>query len=374
MLTADRAYLRFVLGLAARVDELVLFGRVHPDEQTKPYVVAPRPRVRHVPLPYYPRVSDVQSLTRAVRRSRGVFAAELDRVDAVWLFGPNPLALELARMALHRRVPVVLGIRQDFPRYVGHRFRGKGGALVAGHVLERAFRLLARRCPTVVVGAELEQRFADRGAPVLSVAFSQIDRADVVPLETALARRWDGELRLLSVGRLDPEKNPTLLADVLALLRAADPRWCLEVVGEGPLREALIARAGTLGVAASLRLAGYVGAGEPLWARYRAAQAFLHVSLTEGLPSVLIEAQAAGLAIVATDVGGVGSVIENGVTGLLVPPADAPAAAAALARIGSDSALRHALVAASLESAARRTRDAELDRIAAFIERHAGLL
>lgn len=370
-LRADRAYLRFVLGLADHFEELVLFARVHPQEQHEPYLVAPRPRVRHVELPYYARVSDPRALAGAIRRSRTAYAAQLDNVDAVWLFGPNPLSLEFARLALRRRVPLVLGIRQDFPRYIRHRFPGRGGALAAGYLLEGAFRMLARRCPTVVVGSELERRFSGRGAPVLSVMFSQISHADLVPLEDALAKNWDGELLLLSVGRLDPEKNPQLLADVLARLRSQDPRWRLEVIGDGGSREALASRAAALGVADALTLSGYVEAGEPLWERYRAAHAFLHVSLTEGVPSVLFEAQAAGLPVVATDVGGVGTVIEHEATGLLVPPRDPGAAAAELARLASDAGLRHRLVEASLNAVARHTTELELERVAAFIERHA---
>jgi glycosyltransferase involved in cell wall biosynthesis len=370
-LTADRAYLRFVLGLAERVEELVLFGRVHPVEQRKPYLVAPQPRVRHVSLPYYPRVSDVRALTRALRRSRRIFAAELDRLDAVWIFAPNPLGLEFARIARGRRVPVALAIRQDFPQYVRHRFPGRPAAHAAGHALEQAFRLLARRCPTVVVGTELERAFSGRGAPVLAVGFSQVAAADLVPAEEALARSWEDERRVVSVGRLEPEKNPVLLAEVLALLLSRDRRWRLEVIGEGHEREALARRAAELGVESAIRLSGYVPAGDALWARYRASNAFLHVSLTEGVPSVLFEAQAAGLPLVATDVGGVGTVVEHGRTGLLVPPADAPAAAAALDRVATDESLRRRLVTSSLADVSGRTSDVELDRIAAFLERHA---
>lgn len=370
-LTADRAYIRFVLGLADRVDELVLFGRVHPVEQRKPYAVAPRSRVRHVQLPYYPRVADVPAVVRAAAAARKTFAEELDRLDAVWLFAPNPLALEFARIALRRRVPVVLGIRQDFPRYVSHRFPRNPIAFAAGHALEQAFRLLARRCPTIVVGSALERTFSGRGAPVLSVGFSQIAAADLVTPEAALARSWEGELRLLSVGRLEPEKNPLLLADVLQLLRSRDDRWRLEVIGEGRDRPALERRAKELGVVDSLELTGYVEAGEPLWQRYRSSHAFLHVSLTEGVPSVLFEAQAAGVPLVATDVGGVRTIVEHGRTGLLVPPRDAPAAASAVARIMDDATLRRTLVTASLADVAGRTSDVELDRIAAFIERNA---
>jgi len=363
--------MRFVLGLAERVDELVVFGRVHPVAQRQPYLVAPRPHVRPVPLPYYPRVSDVAALARAVRASRRLFADELERLDAVWLFAPNPLALEFARMALRRRVPVVLGIRQDFPEYIRHRFPGNPLALGAGHALEQSFRRLARRCPTVVVGSELERTFAGRGAPVLSIVVSQIATADLVPVEEALARSWEGELRLLSVGRIEPEKNPVLLVDVLARLRAADDRWRLEVVGEGRETAALSHRAAELGVAGALRLSGYVAAGEPLAERYRSSHAFLHVSLTEGVPSVLFEAQAAGLPVVATDVGGVGSVVDHERTGLLVPPKDARAAAAALDRIAADAELRRTLITSALADAAGRTTDVELDRLIRFIAQHA---
>jgi glycosyltransferase involved in cell wall biosynthesis len=132
------------------------------------------------------------------------------------------------------------------------------------------------------------------------------------------------------VGRIEPEKNPLLLADVLQLLRERDARWRLEVIGEGRDRSALERRAEELGVVDSLELTGYVEAGEPLWQRYRSSHAFLHVSLTEGVPSVLFEAQAAGLPVVATDVGGVRTIVEHGRTGLLVPPRDAPAAASAV--------------------------------------------
>ena len=360
-----------MLGLADRIDELVLFGRVHPEEQHKPYLVAPRPRVRAVPLPYYPRVSDVRAVARAAARSRTAFAAELDRLDAVWLFAPNPLALEFARIALRRRVPVVLGIRQDFPRYVRHRFPRNPLAYATGHALEQSFRLLARRCPTIVVGTALERTFSGRGAPVLEVGFSQVAIGDLVTLEDTLRRSWEGELRLLSVGRLEPEKNPLLLAEVLALLRGSDPRWCLEVIGEGREREALAHRAGELGVADALRLTRYIEAGDRLWEKYRASHAFLHVSLTEGVPSVLLEAQAAGLPVVATDVGGVGTVVQHGRTGLLVPPRDAPAAAAAVARLAADADLRRALVKSALTGVAGRTSEVELERIAQFIKQSA---
>src|SRR5204862_3697467 len=123
-----------------------------------------------------------------------------------------------------------------------------------------------------------------------------------------------------------------------------------------------------LGVADAIDLAGYVPSGEALWAHYRSSHAFLHVSLTEGLPQVLFEAQAAGIPIVATAVGGVGAALGDGAAGLLVPPSDAAAAARALERLRTDEGLRRELVTEGLRSVRDQTIDRQLDRIAAFLE------
>ena len=98
-----------------------------------------------------------------------------------------------------------------------------------------------------------------------------------------------------------------------------------------------------------------------------ASHAFLHVSLTEGVPSVIFEAQAAGTPVVASDVGGVGALIRNERTGLLVRPDDARAAAEAIARLARDEELRRTLVTESLREVAGRTSDLELDRVASFL-------
>jgi glycosyltransferase involved in cell wall biosynthesis len=310
---------------------------------------------------------------RTLRRARALFAAELDRLDAVWLFAPNPLALEFARVARKRGVPVALAIRQDFPQYIHHRYPRRPDALVAATALEHAFRRLARTCPTIVVGDELERTFTRTGAQVLSVGLSQIASSDIVPVEDAVARSWDGNRRVLSVGRLEPEKNPALLPEVLARLLSGEGEWSLEIIGEGHEKSTVIHRARTLGVAHALDISGYVPAGEALWQRYRASHAFLHVSLTEGVPSVLFEAQAAGTPIVASDVGGVSTVVRHEVTGLLIPPDDAPAAASALERLATDEPLRKRVITTSLAEVVQRTSDRELDRISSFFEMHLGV-
>lgn len=365
-LSTDRAFILFVTGLLERVDELVLFGRLHPERGRAPYALPAG--VRFVPFPHYPRVTDLRGVLRSLRGARRAFRRELRELDAVWLFGPYPVSLVLARDALRSRTPLFLGVRQNFPEYVRNRLPSRRWlpAIAVAHAFELGFRRLARQAPAVVVGDDLGRAYGRSGARVLATGFSLIRDDDLVPEDDALARCWDGSrLRLLTVGRIDPEKNPLLLPEILAALRRSDPRWHLTVVGQGALEEELLERARELGVADALELRGYVANGPELWSLYREVNAFLHVSFTEGLPQVLVEAQAAGTPVVATDVGGVAAAVAGG-RGLLIPPGDASAAAAALERLRDEPGLRERLVRAGLEHAAGATMDAQLDRIAAF--------
>jgi glycosyltransferase involved in cell wall biosynthesis len=367
-LSTDRAFIRFVTSLPPRVDEVVIFGRLDPEAGRYPYPL-PTEGVRFVALPFYPKVTALRGLVGAVKRSTAIFRAELDRLDAVWIFGPHPLSDRFARVARRHGTPLVLGVRQDYPSYIGNRLPGRlwSWAVPVAHALERSFRRLARRAPTVALGAEIASNYSAGSAPVLTTGFSLVRRDELISAEEALAKPWDGPLRVLSVGRLDPEKNPLLLVDIAELLRARDPRWSLAIAGDGPLHEALERRIAERRLGDAVRLLGYVPNGPELWAEYRRSHAFLHVSLTEGLPQVLFEAQGAGLPVVATDVGGVSAAVGGGESALLVSPEEAAAAADALTRVAQDETERRRLIAAGLANAREQTIEAQLDRIAEFV-------
>ncbi len=366
-LTADLPIVRFLTSLPPRVEEIVLFGRLNPEPGTGAYLL-PTKDVRLVPLPYYPSIFDIRRLVAALPGSCRTFSKELDRVDAVWLFGPNPLAILFGLIALVRRKPVFLGVRQDYPEYIGARLPSPRWrwALPIANLMEHVFRLISRRAPTTVEGEQIARNYRVGRAPVLSTGLSLISASELVPLDAALARSWDGEIRLVTVGRVDPEKNPLLLIDIAEGLRSHDPRWKLAVVGGGPLlgemERAITARS----LGGAVDLLGYVPNGQALWDVYRSSHAFLHVSLTEGHPQVFFEAEAAGLPIVATDVGGVSIALDHGARGLLVPPRDAPAAIGALERLAADADLREQLIRAGLEHMQGQTMEAHLDKVAAF--------
>jgi glycosyltransferase involved in cell wall biosynthesis len=123
----------------------------------------------------------------------------------------------------------------------------------------------------------------------------------------------------LFVGRLDDRvKRVGLLIDVFAGLARGRRDLVLLIAGDGEDRQALEARARAVAPQA-VRFLGWCGGATQLAPLYAAAECLVLVSRSEGFPTVIGEAMACGLPVVATDVGGVAEMVENGATGWLLP-------------------------------------------------------
>lgn len=360
-------FLTFGCEVGAHFDALVLFGR---DAGASAGVDHPLPGVPTlVPLPWYPSLAAIPQVLLASVRTVPALWRGLAGVDVVWIFGPHPYGLLLAALALLRRRRVVLGVRQDTPAYYRSRLRRRAAAplLVVVAALDLAWRGLSRFTPTTVVGAELERRYGGPRPRLLPMTISLVRSRDVVapPAPAPLGP----DIELLTVGRIEPEKNPALLVAALAALAVdrAPRRWRLVWIGSGAMAEAVRAQARRLGVDSALDLRGFVEPGDQLLERYREADVFVHVAVTEGVPQVLLEAAAAATPIVATAVGGVARALEHGAAGLLVPPRDADALVAAIKQVVEDDAGRARRVARGLALAREHALDVEAARVAAWL-------
>ena len=364
----DAPFLRFVGEVGGHFASLTLFARVVVAGEER-WPVLLEPSVRAVELPDYGNLRRILAVFGSSFRTTGAFWRGLREVDTVWAFGPHPFELLLVLLARLRGKRVVLGVRQDTPEYFRSRLpSGSWRPVLAGiRALDGLNRLLARRLPATVVGEAVAARYRSRRGRVLAMAPSLVSGADVVA--AVPERDWQGTIDLLTVGRIDAEKNPLLLVEVLAELEQARPgTFRLRWAGVGPLDEAVLSRAEELGVADRLELVGYVPFGPELLDLYRRSHVFVHVSLTEGVPQVLVEALASGTPVVATDVGSVGSALLGGEAGLLVPPSDAAALVTAVLRVVDDEGLRDRLAGRGLELARERTLEAEAGRVAAFLQ------
>lgn len=155
---------------------------------------------------------------------------------------------------------------------------------------------------------------------------------------------------IVCVARLRPVKNIRLLLEACALLRDRGHRFRCAVVGEGTEREVLTAARSALGLDDIVEMPGEAEQDEVRTWWQRAAIAVL-CSRSEGMPVSLMEAAACGVPAVATAVGGVPELVDDGVTGLVVPPDDARALADALECLLSDPSLRERMGQAARERA-----------------------
>jgi glycosyltransferase involved in cell wall biosynthesis len=361
-LYSDRSFPGFVARLAPWVDSLVFLARVVPSPGAAQHKLPAGTKV--IEMPWVGSLSNPLDVVRLTGGSIRRFWRALDQVDVVWLVGSYLVSLVFAALAAARGKRVVLGVRQDLPRYARGRYPGRRSIHLIADGLEAVYRLLARVFPIVVVGPGLARNFRNARS-LLELSVSLVTEHDIVTRDEALTRSYDGELKILSVGRLDPEKNPLLLADVIARLSRNGRRWRLIVCGDGPLEDALAERLSQFGVESVAELRGYVPLEDGLLELYRQSHVFLHVSWTEGLPQVLFEAFASGLPMVATAVGGVPAGVDG--AGLLIPPGDAGAAVAALERLVEERPFREQLIDRGLERARAHTIESECRRLAAFV-------
>jgi len=145
-----------------------------------------------------------------------------------------------------------------------------------------------------------------------------------------------------AVGMLRPEKGHADLLDALTLALPDVPEINLILVGDGKCRRDLERTANDLGISSAVHFASF---RSDISALLRAMDVFALPSHTEGLSIATIEAMGCGIPVVVTDCGGPSEVVTDHISGLLVPPRDPAAMAAALVQLAKDNDLRGALAA-----------------------------
>jgi glycosyltransferase involved in cell wall biosynthesis len=356
----------FACAVGARFERFVLISRQTDDAAETPFELPQG--IELAPLPFYRSLREVGAVLAAIPATVSALWKALAEVDLVWVSAANPVGLLLILLALLRRKRIAILVRQDTMPYFRSRLPSRAWTplLAPLWAVERAFRWFGRRHPTTAVGTEIAAAYGGPRPGVLEFEVNLV-HADEIP-GAPPGGDWPKPARLLTVGRIEPEKTPDLLADALANLNCSEPgAFHATWAGEGRLRGELGRHAQKQGVGEMLDLPGFVPFGEPLLRLYREADAYVHVALTEGVPGVICEAMGVGVPIVATDVGGIGAATGNGEAALLVPPGDAGALADAIRRLASDPALRERLATAGLARARRSSIEVQSARVADFL-------
>jgi glycosyltransferase involved in cell wall biosynthesis len=305
----------------------------------------------------------------------GDLAPVFERLGApVRSFGIRSTMLHTRTLGAVSRVALELR-RRDVQVVHGYLFEGNFLAALVGRRARRPVTLVAKRSldrygrPDRRAAAWLSNRLADRVLVnatavrdvVVDHEWCRADKIDLIPNGVELPTRvrsasraapdarGDGPL-VGMVGRLGWKKGYEHALEAFALLRERFPGLRVDIVGEGDLRSELEGRIGRLGLDDTVQL---LGQRSDVPAQLERFDCFALSSVIEGMPNALLEAMAMGLPVVTTSAGGSAEVVEDGVSGLVVPPANPAALAEAVGRILGDRALATRFG----EAAERRVRD-----------------
>lgn len=217
-------------------------------------------------------------------------------------------------------------------------------------------------------------RYLAERAERLGVAKERIsiihNGVDLKEIDSLLQKQKEAvPFRIVSVGRLSWEKGHEYLISALPLIKKEFPEAHLVLVGGGIEEEKLRKLAVALDLASSVYFRGMLPHLRAMDEAV-AAEVFVGPSLAEGMGIVFLEAQALGIPVVGTYVGGIPDVIENEVTGLLVPPKDSKAIAEAVKRIFGNEELRRNLVASAKANVGNFSWKKITDQVASLYDRY----
>jgi len=294
-------------------------------------------------------VEELQREVSVLHDARSVLrVAELIRDER-----PHVLHTHTAKAGAIARAAALLAVGAR-PPVVLHTFHGHvlKGYFDAGRTafFRQVERTLARASDVLVaVSPEVRDELVELGvAPLEKFVVIRLG----IPLEERLGDPTaDSDYRRLYgipkdafvvgwVGRMTGIKDTGAVVDIVRAVRERGVNAVLCMVGDGPDREGLEQLAHKLGIA---RYCYFVGYQSDVAGYYRLFDAFLLPSVNEGTPVSAIESLASGTPVVANRVGGVPDVVRDGVDGFLVEPGDVDAAAARLAKLAADPALRSRL-------------------------------
>jgi glycosyltransferase involved in cell wall biosynthesis len=368
-------YNEFFVPLQQHFAEVHVLGRLNPSADSLPFTV---PGVVFHGVPTY---GDYVQFVRRYRFGRdGVVARKvlesaIAESDIVLLTVGCFFARDVERICRRHRKPLVVEVIDDVLTAVveTHKYRGpaRWAALLMAWRMDRYYRGLCRRAPSLVLGKELYRRYAPAASGRCMEFFENIMEESHYRFGRKLFAA--DMVRILFVGRLVHMKAVEDLIAAVAVLRDRGTSVECRVVGYGECLDSLRAQVKALRLDGQVTFSGFVKYGDEMFSVYDWADVFVLPSVGgEGVPRVLVEALGRGCLVVATDVCGISTIVQNRVTGALVPPRRPDLIASEIRGFASDPARTAALLEGARDFCLRHTRTKQIGRLVQFIERAQG--
>jgi glycosyltransferase involved in cell wall biosynthesis len=360
-------FYRFAMLFDSRVDTLTLCMPVFdtgPNHKRRLSAIRLGKNAKLAAMYPYRHVTDyIRQLPQALVRNVPTLRREISVADLVWIRLPaanGPLAFILAKIY---RKPVVVFL-VAYP--AAGEFAADGPVTlrsvlvrVATYMEWQSIAVVARKSLVFAYGNDLAARLRAKGASRVHVTFTSL--VDIIP-PAIPEQRPAPETRLLFAGRFAPEKGIDLILDAAHLLIDQGHSIHVDLVGDGPLAEQL-RRHPFVTNYSSVTFHGWIHDDTALDRFFQRADIFVHPSRSEGIPKVLLKAMAHGLPIVTTTVGGIPDIVTDGLTGLLIPPNNAPLVAEAIKRLISEPAYSRRLGGSARKYAGQHTSANQADSI-----------
>lgn len=292
-----------------------------------------------------------ETLFLQAARERGISVCFLEQKNRSYLYLIRQVILEIRKKNLdviqtHGYKPTFLGFFARFLVPVKwicfmHGTTHENIKVKFYNLVDNILQLAAHR--TVLVSmAQRNKVFGGHNSRRVQVLHNAVDLARPMAMDTGLPRVRDsagmpGDSRfIVAIGRFSPEKGLDVLLEAFALLVGQIADVHLVLVGDGQEKQALQEQTSRLGLTQKVHFAGF---SETPGNYVAEADVVALPSRSEGIPNVVLEAMAMGKPVVATTVGGVPEIIEDGVSGRLVPPEQPVLLARGLADVLTDQVL-----------------------------------
>jgi glycosyltransferase involved in cell wall biosynthesis len=352
---------RYVESLASQVSSLTIISPRHLDQSSLSY----RVQAENIEVSNMPEYRNIQQFWKNSFKYYSFLWKAARNWDLLNIRMPTHIGFPAFLAAKLHNKPiflVVVGEGLSYSRLNSYPFLKQSLSNLEAYFQDKLMDFMVKNSLTFVNGNDLYQKLNRPGRKVFLMRSSTIKDSDIEQSEKDKCQ--GAQIKILTVGTISPRKGTSLIPHVIADLkqRGLLIEWSYIGNPDGNSGEQELLRtkrvAVELDVLPQLKFVGSLN-WDLLREHYRRSDIFVMPTYMEGIPRVILEAQAAGLPVISTLVGGIPQAVENGKDAILVPPGRPKDIADAIALIIANSQLRHDLITNGITSAKRLTVEAE---------------